>query len=56
MLFDGDPFENATHVTHTVIDGRVVYDRAAYLKLPLARRALPLTGEGSGVGCCLGVW
>jgi imidazolonepropionase-like amidohydrolase len=56
VLYDGDPFEHATHVTHTLVGGRVVYDRAAYLKLPLARRALPLTGEGSGVGCCLGVW
>jgi imidazolonepropionase-like amidohydrolase len=55
VLFDGDPFEHATHVTHTLIDGRVVYDRGEYLKLPFARRALPLTG-GSGVGCCLGMW
>jgi len=55
VLYDGDPFEHATHVTHTVIDGRVVYDRADYLKLPYARRALPLAG-GGGVGCCLGIW
>jgi hypothetical protein len=55
VLYDGDPFEHATHVTHTIQDGRVVYDRGEYLKLPFARRALPLTG-GSGVGCCLGVW
>ncbi|MGH7172209.1 MAG: amidohydrolase family protein [Gemmataceae bacterium] len=55
VLFDGDPFEHATHVTHTLIDGRVVYDRDEYLQLPFARRAIPLTG-GGGVGCCLGVW
>jgi imidazolonepropionase-like amidohydrolase len=55
VLYDGDPFEHATHVTHTVIDGRVIYDRAEYLKLPFERRALPLTG-GGGVGCCMGVW
>jgi imidazolonepropionase-like amidohydrolase len=55
VLYDGDLFEHATHVTHTVSGGRVVYDRDAYLKLPLARRALPITG-GSGVGCCLGAW
>jgi imidazolonepropionase-like amidohydrolase len=55
VLYDGDPFEHATHVTHTVLDGRVVYDRSDYLKLPFARRALPLTG-GGGVGCCLGQW
>jgi imidazolonepropionase-like amidohydrolase len=54
VLYDGDPFENATHVTQTVMDGRVVYDRNDYLKLPYARRALPLTG--GGVGCCLGIW
>jgi hypothetical protein len=28
-----------------------VWDRAEYLKLPLARRAIPLAG--AGVGCCL---
>jgi imidazolonepropionase-like amidohydrolase len=54
VLYDGDPFENTTHVTHTVISGRVVFDRAEYLKLPFERRALPLVG--GGVGCCLGVW
>ena len=52
---DGHPFEYATHVTHTVQDGRVVYDRGAYLNLPFARRALPLLG-GAGAGCCLGQW
>src|SRR5439155_10864634 len=53
VLYDGDPFEHTTHVTHTLIDGRVVWDRSEYLKLPYARRALPLM-EGGGVGCCLG--
>jgi imidazolonepropionase-like amidohydrolase len=55
VLYDGDCFEHTTQVTHTLIDGRVVYDRGEYLKLPFARRALPLTG-GAGVGCCLGQW
>jgi imidazolonepropionase-like amidohydrolase len=54
VLYDGDPFEHATHVTGTIQDGRVVYDRGEYLKQPFARRALPLTG--GGVGCCLGAW
>jgi imidazolonepropionase-like amidohydrolase len=54
VLYDGDPFEHATHVTNTLIDGRVIYDRAEYLKLPFARRALPLAG--GEVGCCMGVW
>ena len=49
VLYDGDPFEHATHVTHTVIDGRKVYDRAEYLKLPFERRALPLLTGGSGI-------
>jgi imidazolonepropionase-like amidohydrolase len=29
VLFDGDPFEYSTHVTHVIVDGRLVYDRAA---------------------------
>ena len=42
VLYDGDPFEHATHVTRTIQQGRIVYDRAEYLKLPFERRALPL--------------
>ncbi len=56
VLYDGDPFEHTTHVTHTIQEGRVVYDRDDYLKLPLARRALPVTSGSGGVGCCLGEW
>ena len=56
VLYDGDPFEHTTHVTATLIEGRIVFDRDEYLALPLARRALPLSGIGSGVGCCLGSW
>lgn len=55
VLYDGDPFEHTSHVTHTLIDGRVIYDRAEYLKLPYERRFLPLIGGGD-YGCCLGVW
>jgi len=55
VLYDNDPFEHTTHVTHTLMGGRVVYDREEYLKLPFARRALPLLG-GGGIGCCMGVW
>ncbi len=54
VLYDGDPFEHTTHVTHTISSGRVVHDRSEYLKLPYSRRALPLVG--GGVGCCMGVW
>lgn len=54
VLYDGDPFEHATHVTHTVMRGKVVYSRDDYLKLPFERRVLPILGGGSGVGCCMG--
>lgn len=54
VLYDGDPFEHATHVTQTVMRGKVVYDRAEYLKLPFERRVLPLLNGGSGTGCCMG--
>lgn len=56
VLYDGDPFENATHVTHTIMNGKVVYDRAEYLKLPLDRRIIPVLSGGAGAGCCLGIW
>jgi imidazolonepropionase-like amidohydrolase len=56
VLYDGDPFEHSTHVTATLMGGRVVYDRADYLKLPFERRILPLLGGGPGSGCCMGVW
>ncbi len=55
VLYDGDPFEHTTHVTHTIMDGRVIYDRAEYLKMPFERRVLPLIGGGD-YGCCLGEW
>ncbi len=54
VLYDGDCFEHAAHVTYTVIEGRIVYDREVYLALPFARRALSLSG--GSVGCCLGEW
>lgn len=54
VLYDGDPFEHATHVTHTIMAGKLVYDRAEYLKLPFERRILPIVADGGGVGCCLG--
>lgn len=57
VLYDGDPFEHSTHVTHTIMAGRVVHDRAEYLKLPFERRAMPLSAGGGGdYGCCLGAW
>jgi imidazolonepropionase-like amidohydrolase len=55
VLYDGDPFEHTTHVTHTILGGRLIYDRADFLKLPFERRALPLT-SGGDYGCCMGAW
>ncbi|HEV3145426.1 MAG TPA: amidohydrolase family protein [Gemmataceae bacterium] len=55
VLYDGDPLENATHVIFTIIEGKIVYDREDYLKIPFARRALPLA-TGGGAGCCMGDW
>jgi imidazolonepropionase-like amidohydrolase len=55
VLYDGDPFENTSHVMQTLIDGRVVWDREEYLRLPFARRALPMI-SGGGYGCCLSEW
>jgi imidazolonepropionase-like amidohydrolase len=54
VLYDGDPFEHATHVTYTMIDGKVVWDRTEHMKTPFARRALPLMIGGGGGGCCMG--
>lgn len=55
VLYDGDPFEHTTHVTHTIMRGKVVYNRADYLKLPFERRILPLlSGATGGAGCCMG--
>ena len=54
VLYDGDPFEHATHVTYTIIGGRIVFDRAEYLKIPFTRRMFPLTGGEAG--CCMGAW
>jgi imidazolonepropionase-like amidohydrolase len=55
VLYDGDCFECATHVTYTIAQGRVVYDRGEVQAIPFARRALPL-GNVGGIGCCLGWW
>ncbi len=56
VLYDGDPFEPTTHVTHTILNGKLRFDRSEYLKLPFERRILPIVSGGGGVGCCLGIW
>jgi imidazolonepropionase-like amidohydrolase len=53
VLYDGDPFEHTTHVTHTLMDGRVVYDRGEYLKMPFERRVLAAADGAGSVGCCM---
>ena len=45
-----------THVTHTIMAGRVVHDRAEYLKLPFERRRLAAQRAAGDYGCCLGTW
>jgi imidazolonepropionase-like amidohydrolase len=51
VLYDGDPLEHVTHVTHTLVDGRVAYDRGAEPKMPLAQ---VLYESSSDRACCLG--
>jgi imidazolonepropionase-like amidohydrolase len=53
VLYDGDPFEHTSHVTHTLMDGRIVYDRAEYLKMPFERRVLAAADGIGSVGCCM---
>jgi imidazolonepropionase-like amidohydrolase len=55
VLYDGDCFEHSTHVTYTIVNGRMEYDRAEIQAIPFARRALPIVGGGEP-NCCLGVW
>jgi len=51
VLYDGDPFEYATHVTHVVVDGSLVHDRPSNQGIPFARLAFFSAPE---IPCCLG--
>ena len=51
VLYDGDPFEYTTHVTHVVLGGRLVYDRAEEAEQPRSR---PGGGAGGEPECCMG--
>ncbi len=53
VLYDGDPFEYTTHVTHVVLGGHMVYDRAAEAKHPSPRRGSSGAGGGEPE-CCMG--
>jgi imidazolonepropionase-like amidohydrolase len=50
VLFDGDPFEHATHVTHVLVDGRLVHRRQDRRDIPLAQRLFFFSPE---IPCCL---
>ncbi|MGH7194769.1 MAG: amidohydrolase family protein, partial [Candidatus Saccharimonadales bacterium] len=54
VLYDGDPFEYATHVSGVVLDGRWVYDRAQRLRQPIDLQSLWHMG-GPEPACCLGL-
>ena len=53
VLYDGDPFEHATHVTAVIVGGRLVYDRAEKLKRPVDERMMFFMNNPD-VPCCLG--
>ena len=51
VLYDGDPFEHATHVTHVVVGGKLVHNRADRPPIPLAQRLFYRTPARA---CCIG--
>lgn len=53
VLYDGDPFEYATHVAAVIVDGRIVHDRAERLKRPIDERIMFFMNNPD-VPCCLG--
>ncbi|WP_339909077.1 amidohydrolase family protein [Symmachiella dynata] len=50
VLYDGDPFEHKTQVTHVIVDGRLVYRRADQPRIPLAQRQFYFSPN---IPCCL---
>ncbi|MEO1997056.1 MAG: amidohydrolase family protein, partial [Planctomycetaceae bacterium] len=51
VLYDGDPFEHATHVTYVVVAGKLVHNRATRPPVPLAQRLFYHTPSRP---CCIG--
>jgi len=51
VLYDGDPFEHATHTTHVIVGGKLAYDGSQRKAIPLAQRMLFTNPE---IPCCLG--
>jgi imidazolonepropionase-like amidohydrolase len=52
VLYDGDPFEYATHVERVIVGGALAYDRTEELAVPFNR--LVFLGGGPDPACCLG--
>jgi imidazolonepropionase-like amidohydrolase len=50
VLYDGDPFEHTTHVTHVFVGGRLAYDRQQASTSPLAESFYEMSVE---LPCCL---
>jgi imidazolonepropionase-like amidohydrolase len=53
VLYDGDPFEYASHVQAVVVDGRLVYQRGEGPELPIDQQTL-FFSSGPEPACCLG--
>ena len=53
VLYDGDPFEYATHVTAVAVDGRLVYLRGDGPEVPIDQQTL-FFSSGPEPACCLG--
>jgi imidazolonepropionase-like amidohydrolase len=51
VLYDGDPFEYATHVVAVLVDGRLVYDRSQRKPVATADRLYLSSPE---MPCCMG--
>lgn len=51
VLYNGDPFEHKTHVTHVIVGGQIAVDRAKRKDIPLAQR---LFYASPWIPCCLG--
>jgi imidazolonepropionase-like amidohydrolase len=48
VLFDADPIEYTSHVTHVVVDGQLVYDRSAAAE----QRSMAASGSIDEWHCC----
>jgi imidazolonepropionase-like amidohydrolase len=53
VLYDGDPFEYATHVRGVVVEGQLVYERSDGPEVPIDQQTL-FYSSGPEPACCLG--